>query len=136
MTEFTATPAEVETPTPEESATNLDRAFFNAHRSATEYRRPMTLGEFGPGLYYDGGRTHVTRLLDGVFYRVGPFAAFDDPDALRVARTPQWRPWAPEDGQIPGTIRAADAVYRTPEAQAVLALLDAEEKIKNEGEAA
>jgi len=136
MDQFTAAlPTEPE-PTPEQRATDADHAWFGHHPQATEYRRPMILGEFGPGLYYDGGRTHVTRFAEGLHACVGQFTAFADPDALRVARTPQWRPWAPEDAQIPEAIRAADAVCRTPEAQAVLALLEAEDKIKSEGGAA
>ncbi|MFC8517494.1 hypothetical protein [Streptomyces sp. NPDC057257] len=134
MSTFTAT--EPEPTTPEQRATAADRAWFEHHPQATDYRRPTVPGEFGPGLYFDGGRTHVTRLLAGVTYRVGQFAAFEDPNALRIARTPQWRPWAPEGAEIPPEIAAADALYRTPEALAVLALLEAEDTIKNEGEAA
>jgi hypothetical protein len=137
MTEFTATPPAPATPTPEECATAVDRVWFAAHPFSAEYRRPMILGEFGKGLYYDGGTTHVTRFSEGLYYCVGQFAYFDDRDAVRIARTPQWRPWAPEGTVIPKRIRTADALYRTPEAQAVLALLEAEGKIRaGEGDAA
>lgn len=127
MTTFTAT--EPEPTTPEDHATAQDQEFFEQHPQATDYRRPAVLGEFGAGLYYDGGRTHVTRLLDGLYYRVGAFAAFGDPQAVRIARTPQWRPWGAE---IPPEIAEADALYRTPEALAVIALLEAEDKIRKE----
>jgi hypothetical protein len=131
MKDFTARPE-----TPAERANASDREWFERHPDAADYRRPTVLGEHGPGLYYDPGRTHVTQLGEGLYYRVGNYAAFDDPDALAIARTPQWRPWVPPGAAVPPDIAADDAVYRTPEAQAVLAVLAAEDTIRSEGEAA
>ncbi|MFI6349117.1 hypothetical protein [Streptomyces sp. NPDC050560] len=124
--------------TPAERAAAHDREFFARHPGADEYRRPTVRGEFGPGLYFDGGRTHVTLLAPGATYRVGQFTAFEDPDAVAVARTPQWRPWVAPGGAVPPAVAAADAEHRTPEAQAVLAVLEAEDTTRSEqdGEAA
>ncbi|MFF0704980.1 hypothetical protein ACFYVC_32225 [Streptomyces tendae] len=122
---FDASPGTPAT-TPAEQAETADRAWFRAHPGATAYRRPTVPGEHGPGLYYDGGRSVVTLLAPGVTYRVGQFCAFTDPDAVAVARTPQWRPWTPPGGAVPPAVAAADAEYRTPAAQAVLAVLEAE----------
>ncbi|MFG2544359.1 hypothetical protein ACGFOM_18150 [Streptomyces sp. NPDC048594] len=112
--------------TPADRADRIDREWFARHPNATEYRRPTVPGEHGPGLYMDGGRSVVTLLAPGVIYAVDNFAPFTDPDAVAVARTPQWRPWTPPGAVVPPDIAAADAVYRTPEAQAVLAVLEAE----------
>ncbi|MBZ6252187.1 hypothetical protein KVH27_27960 [Streptomyces olivaceus] len=119
---------------PAEQAAQQDRAWFQAHPDATGYRRATVRGEHGPGLYFDGGRTHVTQAAPGLYLRVGQFCAFDDPDAVAVARTPQWRPWTAPGGSVPPEIAAADAMYRTPAAQAVLAVLEAEDTIRSEQE--
>ncbi|MFJ7242828.1 hypothetical protein ACIQWB_37710 [Streptomyces olivaceus] len=119
---------------PAEQAAQQDQDWFAMHPSIPEYRRATIPGEHGEGIYLDGGQTVVSLLAPGVIVRVGSFAPFDDPDAVAVARTPQWRPWTPPGGAVPPEIAAADAVYRTPEAQAVLALLEAEDTIRSEQE--
>ena len=106
MTTFTP-PTEPE-PTPEQRAADADRAWFERHPHATDYRRPAVLGEFGPGLYFAGGRTVVTQFAPGLRHRAGQFAAFEDPEAVAVASTPQWSVWT--DGTpVPPEVAAADA---------------------------
>jgi hypothetical protein len=116
---------------PEEEANALDTAWFAAHPFATEYRREQVVGELGEGMYREGLRTHVTKLMEGVFYRVGNHVGFDDPTAIVLARLPYFIPW----GEVPEDIRAERERYDCPEAHAILALLEAEDKIKAEGEA-
>ncbi|MET7639349.1 hypothetical protein [Streptomyces sp. NPDC005438] len=95
--------------TPAERADAYDCEFFARHPGTDEYRRPTITGEHGPGLYFDGGRTHQLHFASSLHHRPGQFSAFEAPDVVAVASTPQWSIWT--DGMpVQSEVSAADAV--------------------------